>query len=266
MWSSKPCSRANPFSSKLHSPRDFIVGGAFFAHHSILPVSLAWSAFGRKNGADTEEEMRTRIEKYRKTAPDRHADYAIGCILLESPFFFGEDDWIPVPEWRKQIVRGRGYDTAVEPGKTIWDRVQAILASERVDLAEESVMSNSERRFGTPQILLPRLGQGSFRILITDTYKRRCAVTGSKVLYVLDAAHIRPYKQGGRHSPSNGILLRRDLHTLLDRGYITVTPDYRVEVSRRIKEEFHNGKDYYAMHGSQLALPDKEVFRPDPRF
>ena len=44
------------------------------------------------------------------------------------------------------------------------------------------------------------------------------------------------------------MLLRRDLHTLFDQGYLTVTPDYHIEVSRKIREEFENGKDYYALH------------------
>jgi putative restriction endonuclease len=38
----------------------------------------------------------------------------------------------------------------------------------------------------------PRLGQGAFRLLVTDAYQRRCAVTGERTLPVLDAAHIRP--------------------------------------------------------------------------
>ncbi|MGD0956282.1 MAG: HNH endonuclease signature motif containing protein [Candidatus Acidiferrales bacterium] len=69
-------------------------------------------------------------------------------------------------------------------------------------------------------------------------YKRQCAVTNSHVLHVLDAAHIRPYALGGTHSPTNGLLLRQDVHTLVDRGYLTVTPDYHVEVSHRLKDEF----------------------------
>jgi predicted restriction endonuclease len=99
--------------------------------------------------------------------------------------------------------------------------------------------------------VFPRLGQGSFRLIVTDSYDRRCAFTNSPVLHVLEAAHIRPYSAGGTHAPSNGILLRQDLHTLLDRGYMTVTPGHRIEVSSRIKEEFHNGKEYYALHGHE---------------
>jgi len=50
-----------PFLFKLHSPDDYVVGGGFFSHFTILPASIVWQAFGEKNGARTEEEMRTRI-------------------------------------------------------------------------------------------------------------------------------------------------------------------------------------------------------------
>lgn len=111
-------------------------------------------------------------------------------------------------------------------------------------------------------IVMPRLGQGAFRVIVTDLYKRRCALTNSHVLHVLDAAHIQPYSEGGTHSPSNGLLLRQDVHTLFDRGYLTVTPDYHVEVSCRLKDEFDNGKEYYTLHGKTILLPEAPSFRP----
>ena len=94
---------------------------------------------------------------------------------------------------------------------------------------------------GSPEqheaLFVCRLGQGAFRIVVTDTYDRRCALTGERTLPVLEAAHIKPYSSGGAHDITNGLLLRSDLHTLFDRGYLTVTPEYRLEVSRRIREE-----------------------------
>ena len=74
-------SPGEPFLFKLHSPRDFIVGGGFFAHNTVLPVSLAWDAFGEKNGASSFEEMRKLIEKHRRIASSSGEDYQIGCIL-----------------------------------------------------------------------------------------------------------------------------------------------------------------------------------------
>ena len=108
----------------------------------------------------------------------------------------------------------------------------------------------------------PRLGQGAFRILVTDSYHRRCAITGERTLPALDAAHIRPFADGGAHEASNGILLRRDIHSLFDAGYVTVTPAMRFEVSGRTREEFENGRDYYGLDGRTIDLPDDLIRRP----
>ncbi|HEY1721842.1 MAG TPA: HNH endonuclease, partial [Magnetospirillaceae bacterium] len=104
---------------------------------------------------------------------------------------------------------------------------------------------------------------GAFRIIVTDNYNRKCAVTAEKTLPALDAAHIRPFGDGGSHSPQNGLLLRKDIHSLFDAGYVTVTSEYRFEVSPRIKREFSNGRDYYALHGRQVAIPDAAGAKPD---
>lgn len=57
------------------------------------------------------------------------------------------------------------------------------------------------------------------------------------------------------------------LHILFDRGYLTITDNMTVEVSRRIKEEFEKGLDYYAMHGKSLkVLPSKATDRPASNY
>ncbi|XZQ31046.1 HNH endonuclease [Rhodobacter capsulatus] len=74
---------------------------------------------------------------------------------------------------------------------------------------------------------------------------------------------MRPYADGGVHEARNGLLLRRDIHSLFDAGYVTVTPELRFEVSGRIKEEFDNGVHYYALHGKSIEMPDNPGHRPD---
>jgi putative restriction endonuclease len=256
-------SPGEPLLFKLHSPNDYVVGGGFFSHYSVLPATFTWSAFGQKNGARDEAEMRRRIEKYRRVEPSAAEDYAVGCILLQSPFFFSREEWFPVPEWSRAIVRGKGYDTDDEVGRRLWAEVQLRLQGSAIAI-EEPEFQEKGLRFGQPKTVLPRLGQGAFRVIVTDVYKRRCALTNSHVLHVLDAAHIKPYSLSGSHSPNNGLLLRQDVHTLFDRGYLTVTPDYHVEVSHRLKEEFDNGKEYYALQGKTILLPDAATFRPSP--
>ena len=255
-----------PFLFKLHSPKNYIVGGGFFSHFTILPVSFAWSAFTTKNGAQNEKEMRARIARYRRVSPSPFEDYEIGCVLLQCPFFFSEDEWIPTSDWPPNVVQGKSYDTADERGLSIWQQVEDRLKFYKGADAFPAEVTQVGPRFGTPQFVLPRLGQGSFRVLVTDAYKRRCAFTDSPVLHVLEAAHIKPYSDGGPHAVNNGILFRQDVHTLFDRGYITVTPEYRVEVSRRIKEEFENGHEYYSAHGKQFVLPHNTALHPTADF
>jgi putative restriction endonuclease len=97
-------------------------------------------------------------------------------------------------------------------------------------------------------------------------YDRRCAITGERTLPVLDAAHIKPYGLDGPHDPRNGLLLRSDLHTLFDRGYVTVTPGLKVEVSRRIREEFENGRDYYRLQGQVVRPPHRADLAPSSEY
>jgi putative restriction endonuclease len=248
------------FLFKLRSPRNFIVGGGIFAYSTTLPWSLAWEAFGEANGARSAPEMRVRIARLRGDDPSDRTDFAIGCRILTQPFFFDEIDWIPVPSsWSPNIVVLKTYNTGDAEGLTLWEAVH-----DRLNRSPIPGLSEAEpaRRFGKPQIVVPRLGQGAFRVLVTDIYDRRCAVTQERTLPALDAAHIRPYGDGGVHEARNGLLLRRDLHSLFDAGYVTVTPELHFEVSRRIKEEFENGRHYYAMHG-QLIRPPKQTW-PQP--
>jgi len=248
------------FLFKLHSPDNFIVGGGFFAHSSLLPISMAWESFGISNGAVNLSDMRKKVEKYREQSENRFADYTIGCILLEQPFFLPRELWIPIPEdWKANIVRGRDYDLTGEPGLTLWQRIQAALAV-------SAGVREQPARYGNPALVLPRLGHGSFRVLVTDVYERRCAITNERTLPALEAAHIKPFSENGPLSVNNGILMRRDLHALYDRGYLTITPAYQIEVSRRIKEEFENGKEYYRHHGNQIRIPTLAGNRPSAEF
>lgn len=258
-----------PFLFKLHSPENFIVGGGFFVRYSALPASLAWDAFERKNGVDSLSDLILRVRRYR--ADDRSVDPVIGCNVLAEPFFLQRSQWIPMPpSWAANIVQGKTYESDSEEGRTLWSAVQEGIAfGQRARDSGAASPIESDRRFGAEYLTRGRLGQGAFRVLVTDAYFRRCAVTGERTLPVLEAAHIKPYALTGPHSVTNGILLRSDLHKLFDLGYVTITPALRLEVSRRLKAEWENGREYYAYHGKELTcrpadsanLPAKEYLR-----
>jgi putative restriction endonuclease len=257
------------FLFKLHSPQNFIVGGGWFLRHSALPVSIAWKAFEAKNGVSSHAALLTRVRKYSKDTFS--PDPIIGCNILERPFFWPQEHWINVSgKWAPNIVRGRTYDTTKEDGATLWADVRARLDSglgNETDAINLRDLDNNGPRWSREFLARARLGQGAFRVLVTEAYRRRCALTAERTLPVLEAAHIQPYAESGPHRLSNGLLLRSDIHTLFDLGYVTVTPDFSVMVSRRIKSEFENGRAYYAYDGARLEnVPDRTDERPGAAY
>ncbi len=253
-----------PLLFKLHAPESFIVGGGFFVRWSPLPCSMAWEVFGQKNGAASLGEMRRRIQRYRR-APASSEDYEVGCIVLTQPFFFDRADWFPPPEdFHPNVQTGKRYDLSAPPhGTRLWEEVALRTMARDLDLDIE-VEAEPGKMFGEPILVRPRLGQGAFRVLVTETYERRCAITGEKILPVLQAAHIRPVAVAGQNRVDNGLLFRSDVHTLFDRGYVTVTPHHKLRVSRHLRDDFHNGEYYLSFDGHEIWVPPRAADRPDP--
>jgi predicted restriction endonuclease len=110
----------------------------------------------------------------------------------------------------------------------------------------------------------PRLGQGTFRLAVTSAYDHSCTVTGEHSLPALEAAHIRPFSEGGEHKVSNGLLLRSDIHKLFDKGYVGVTPAHKFVVSDRLRGDYSNGRSYYPLDGQEIALPHVREDWPSP--
>jgi len=260
------------FLFKLKSPMNAISGLGFFSNHTRLPLNMAWDVFGNQNGTDDLDEFRKMILNLRKDKYNYNP--SIGCIVLTNPLFFDEDDFIPVPEnWSKSgIVQGKGYSTGEPFADKLWlqiqERLQKYLKPKTDNKQTQIEIENKTIDPAYREVLSKvRLGQNSFRLQLTDAYGRKCSITGEKTLPVLEAAHIKPYSKSGPHLLSNGLVLRADIHKLFDNGYITITSDYKIEVSKRIKEEFQNGKEYYQFHGKQLLhLPETITNRPDSKY
>lgn len=253
------------FLFKSKYPHHRIVGGAFFVRHTTLSLDLAWKAFGTANGTDSLEQLRRMIQGHRK---DNEFNPIVGCTILTQPFYLQDDETIDPPsDWSGNIVTGKSYEIAPgSEGLRLFEQAQAVFSVSypRDDSEQSNPVTD---RFGKPQLVAPRLGQGGFRIMVMDAYSRKCAITGEKTLPVLEAAHIKPYSEEGPHEVCNGIFMRSDLHTLFDGGYLTLTREFNVEVSKRIKEEFSNGREYYALQGRKLVtLPGKLSSMPNPAY
>lgn len=266
----KALSIGEPFLFKLKSPINAIGGIGFFSSHTFLLLSLAWDVFGNGNGCNSLSELQKMILPLRKDKSSPNP--TIGCIVLTNPIFFRKEDWVTVPEdWSPSTQQGKIYSIDTEIGRKTWSIIESTLQKYLYAVSEEKeseiTLKEPNSQYGKSVLTKVRLGQGAFRILVTDAYKRKCAISGERTLPVLEAAHIKPYAKSGLHLISNALLLRSDLHKLFDLGYLTITTELKVEVSRRIKDEFENGKEYYRFHGVELSnLPTKANDKPESQF
>jgi putative restriction endonuclease len=252
-----------PFFFKLKAPHNAVAGFGQFARFALLPLWMAWDVFGEANGVPDIHALRQRLSRLARSATPLDLDRKIGCISIAFPTFFAPGEWVRQPaDWKPNIVGGRRYDLEGAPARALWqecvDRAVAT-ASSAVPWAAEA---DEQIRFGSPQTIRARLGQASFRLAVLEAYGSSCAVTTEHSLPVLEAAHIRPYGLGGAHEVTNGLPLRRDLHRLFDLGFVTVRPDRSFVVSRQLREDWANGREYYALEGRKINVPPNPADQP----
>jgi putative restriction endonuclease len=175
------------------------------------------------------------------------------------------------------VQRGKSYDITAGEGRRIHMECEMRALELRGAVVQEAhsgeamIPDTRTTRFGKPLLTRPRLGQGGFRVAVADVYGRKCAVSTEHSLPALEAAHIRPYAEGGRNDISNGLLLRADIHRLFDKGFVTVTPDYQFHVSGRLRDEYENGRIYYELEerirrAGGIHLPPRIENRPEPEL
>jgi putative restriction endonuclease len=252
--------RGTPFLFKSKAPKNAIGGGGYVEYSEAMTLQNAWEFYGPKNGTDSFATLRSRIERYRKAAltpEDR-----IGCVLLAQPFFLAPDEWIPIPDdWAANTVAGKYYSLDDAAGAALWKRV-----AERMLPHIGASLGAPFGGEGAPLLVMPRLGQGTFRKLVLNAYGDRCAVTGERTIPVLQASHIKPFADVREHEVCNGIALRSDIHTLFDRGYVTVTPRHTFRVSARLRDDFSNGRVYYEHDGQAIRLPRDPALCPTDEY
>jgi hypothetical protein len=114
---------------------------------------------------------------------------------------------------------------------------------------EQPVSVDDARRRVLAEIV-QRQGQTQFRRQLLSNYGGRCCATGEAAEAVLEAAHIAPYLGTKSNRPSNGLLLRADIHTLFDLRLIAIDARGRWAVSSQL-----DGTSYAALRGKKPRAP-----------
>lgn len=130
--------------------------------------------------------------------------------------------------------------------------------SDGEDLQAPNDLSDADARTRVKRDIIARQGQSHFRDALMRAYGGRCAVTGCDSPYALEAAHIRPYRGEHTNVVSNGLLLRADIHTLLDLGLLAVNP----ATLTIVLSDCLPGAHYKQFQGAPLNTPDNPGLRP----
>ena len=254
-----------PFFFKSHHPQNRVVGGGFYSGFAQLPISEAWELFDEANGVSSLQEMRLRVGRYRRQPIGPTDDPVIGCVFVRDTRFFPAGSYAePPPNFAPNIVQGKSYALEQEP--SYFEGLLRRILETATEADSGETWHRPGPAYGDPRLSPQRLGQQSFKAVVSQAYSHRCAITGDKVWPVLQAAHIRPLPAGGEHRLDNGLLLRSDVHTLFDRGYLGVDTRHRLLVSPRLREQFGNGDYFYARDRQEISVPPRRVDRPHREF
>jgi hypothetical protein len=142
------------------------------------------------------------------------------------------------------------------------DDATRLIARAQARFDEESAAdipdNDEDARERVARDVVARRGQSTFRAALVAAYLGRCAVTGCNALQVLEAAHLRPYRGPSSNLVTNGLLLRADIHSLLDQQLLAPEPDSRtIQISKQLI-----GIPYEELSGRPLADPVTLSQRP----
>lgn len=169
-----------------------------------------------------------------------------------------------------------GKYVATWPVYIVADRPQSLVFSVAVDdanrvalpsTAEWSVGEGSEaRREYVTTLARRRLHQRAFRERVLQAYRHQCALCRLKHDELLDAAHIIPDAEpDGEPVVSNGLALCSLHHSVFDRFFVGVRPDYIIQVRPDLLAESDGPTLKHAiqaLHGQRISLPRRPDQRP----
>ncbi|MCI3936656.1 HNH endonuclease [Chryseobacterium aahli] len=185
------------------------------------------------------------------------------------------------PELRKQGIVGLGNGSKLD--EIVWNEFngnweklayesELLIAEFQNKKIEETIEMNIfEFPLGIERetLIKQRVNQSFFRSTILSSYNLKCCITGLSISEFLVASHIKPWKvdEINRLNPHNGLCLNSIHDKAFDKGFITITPDYNIKVSKYF-DDFNNDQavaSFFLKHDNQpINLPDR--FLPSKEF
>jgi len=254
--------------------------------HTDEVVLTKYVYHNSKTATSEENEKRDEFRIYLNSGNDPGRDYFKPDDIVVIVKIYEDEDFLykvlhVKPDNDAYIQLGTLLDSFGERNKThalvslenitFLDGLRKIVVGKKIipdEIIKESLEEpiyhepvSPEQEDDTTRVLRSR----SFRDLVLYFYGYRCAITGNMILINhkdlnnLEAAHLRARAAGGGSNPSNGMALERNLHWAFDKGFFTVTDEYKVEVHpEAMRVPYLSEK-----HGQTLVVPEDSRTRPN---
>jgi len=248
--------------------RSFSVLAKAFLALKSKKLTLPEIYYGIERGWRPEEESAPIISEKlpitfprKESTPGRRLRAMLKLLVTSGALAYDGTHW---------KARNRDILQAIASGTTI--TAQKHQESQKQPSIVENATEKNLEELGDIETALPvsireivmrsiavRRGQPLFRKVLLGLYSHKCAVSGWDANVALEAAHILPVASNGNHEPSNGLLLRADLHTLFDLHYIGVNPKTMlVSIS-----PFLLATRYNEFNGQPINMPISVADQPD---
>jgi putative restriction endonuclease len=183
------------------------------------------------------------------------------------------------PALQKRNIAGAAHGAQAEIAiwdefKSDWEKLafeserllQGITGKAAEPLVETEIFPEGRTR---EAVVRTRINQGFFRAAVLAAYEGRCCITGLSIPQILNASHIVPWVVDlkNRTNPRNGLCLNAVHDRAFDCGLLTVTPDFKVRVSPKVRRrpaDVVNQELFWKYDAAPIALPRR--FLPDTSF
>ena len=178
------------------------------------------------------------------------------------------------PELSSRGVKGLQHGSKLD--QEVWDEFYQDMErlyneAEKVAFSTDILLTQDEQA----ELIIPegvnvetrgssRRGQAFFRSTVLSAYNNTCCITGIDVPKLLQASHIKSWSTSDpateRNNPTNGLCLNYLHHRAFDEEYITIDTDYRIIVSKEIKDRctMQVYQDYFVKYnGQMITLPQR---------
>lgn len=118
-------------------------------------------------------------------------------------------------------------------------------------------------------VVKTRVNQSFFRNAVLTSYHNKCCITSLPFVEMLNASHIIPWAvdEQNRLNPHNGLSLNALHDRAFDKGFITITTDYKVKISKNISQIIDNQSVkelFLKFENKSIHLPNR--FIPEKSF